>query len=576
MASCAAVKRAAGVVVGVLGLLVLVRSEGQESPMEPPRVAVREGRFATGTACALCHSAAPGATALKDASGRSVAPFDLWRGSSMANSARDPIWRAQMAAEVAAFPAERADIEAECLRCHAPMAAHEAALNGEAPVSAKVLDETGPRGALARDGVSCTVCHQITDEGLGDPATFGGRPKLGTERRIFGPHAEPAPGPMRRFVDYTPTHAPHVMKSALCGSCHTLFVPGRTKEGTHAGPEVPEQVTYLEWRNSAFSDEGTLAEGATPRSCQQCHLPTDDLSGEPIQARIARNPVGRDFPFVSPRMPLGRHVLVGGNTLLPALLRDHAAELGVEAPRAALEATIAAATSQLVTQTARLTLDGLRREGDRLKGRVRVENLTGHRLPTGIPLRRLWLRLVVRDAAGAIRFAAGEHDAAGRIVVRAGDATAPHPAELRGGPLHPHRRVVDAADRPQVWQADPGGPDGRPVFRLRGVASLLEDDRLLPRGWSAGHADAKATSPVGVEDDPDFGAGGDAVELDLPVGEAAGPLTLEAALLYQVLGARWADELFAVDAPEVARLKRMWEAADRAPVTVASAAGEVR
>ena len=40
----------------------------------------------------------------------------------------------------------------------------------------------------------------------------------------------------------------------------------------------------------------------------------------------------RDFGFARPRSPFGRHVLVGGNTLVPAILRDNAAELGVTAP----------------------------------------------------------------------------------------------------------------------------------------------------------------------------------------------------------------------------------------------------
>ena len=62
---------------------------------------------------------------MRDETGESVAPFDLWRASMMANSARDPIWRAMVSTEVAATPSRKAEIGAKCTRCHAPMASVE-------------------------------------------------------------------------------------------------------------------------------------------------------------------------------------------------------------------------------------------------------------------------------------------------------------------------------------------------------------------------------------------------------------------------------------------------------------------
>lgn len=544
-----------------------------QAPSPPAPARVLEGHFATGAVCALCHAASERATAMKDAQGRSVAPYDLWRSTMMANSARDPLWRAQVAAEVAALPGRKAEIEAECLTCHAPMAHHQARLGGEPLPDTALFADQGPRGALGRDGVSCTVCHQIRPERLGEPETFGGQLRLDTERRIYGPHADPVPGPMRMHTRYTPSLGPHLTRAALCGTCHTLFTDHHAADGSASGARLPEQTPYLEWRNSIFNDE-LETPGPGARSCQGCHVPTTDLDGQELETRLAHNPGGRDFPFLQPRRPVGRHVFVGGNVLVPAILRDHAAELGVEAPPQAFDATLAATRAQLERRTAQVRLRDVARAEGRVRARVTVTNLTGHKLPTGIPVRRLWLRARVRAAGGAVLVATGEHDAAGRIV---GPDGAPLAGEAAGGPSYPHRAAVRAADEVQVWEAVLGDETGQPTYRLRRAARYLKDDRLLPRGWSAEHPDAVHTAPVGLDApgsgaDEDFTGGQDQVLLDLPLpAGTSGPLTLEVDVLYQPLSSRWAAELFTVDAPEVARFRGYWEQADRTPVSVASA-----
>jgi hypothetical protein len=545
---------------------LLAPTVAQDSPARPAAPqAVLEGRFATSLVCARCHSHSDNAQAMRDAQGRTVAPFDLWRASMMANSARDPLWRAVVAAEAAATPSRSAEIQAECMRCHAPMAAIEAERAGEAPVDLALLKTDGARAQLALDGVSCTVCHQIPESSLTNDSGHLG---IGDDRLIFGPHAEPFTGPMRRFTNYTPTHATYLRKSALCATCHTLHTETLAPDGAKTGHRLPEQTPYLEWRNSVFNDE--LAEpGPDAASCQACHMPTADDDGVPIETRLAHNPMGRDFPFVKPRAPYGRHVFVGGNTLVPAIFRDRAEELGTLASRTAFEATIAATRSQLTTRTARVVLDEVTREDEQVIVPVRVENLVGHKLPTGFPeVRRAWLRVRVRDAAGAIIASSGEHDASGRIL---GATGAPLPSELAGGPVEPHCDHVASADQVALFEAVLADAEGRPTWRLLRGASYLKDDRLLPRGWRPDHPDAAITAPVGLEGDANFTAGGDVVQFTL---RAPGAAAVEVALLYQSLGARFAAELFALDAPEIARFRAMFDAlpeVDRTPVVVAEA-----
>ncbi len=554
------------------GIVVLVLAGGgvaipDSDDGDPIRLAKQEdqerGGFTTSPRCARCHSNADRANAMRDASNRDVAPFDLWQGTMMANSARDPLWRAFVSAEVASTPSRAEAIQRKCLGCHAPMLERGSADDAPPPTLEALYAEDAP-AQVGLDGVSCTVCHQITPEGLGEPESFGGQFTIGDDARIYGPHARPFPMPMRHHTGYTPVEGRHVLRSSLCASCHTLFTHGFAEDGTPGEAEFPEQTPYLEWRNSAF-DQEREAPGEDAASCQDCHAPTDDVDGLPIETRIARNPGGRDFGRVEQRRPFGRHIFVGGNTLVPAILRDHRDELRPQASDAALDATIARTKEQLRERTATLAIAETSREGEALRVRLRIENRAGHKLPTGIPVRRVWLRVRVRDAGGETIFASGEHDAAGRIL--GADGT-PTPSELAGGPIEPHRDRIGSPDEVVRWESIMADAEGRPTFLLMRATGWIKDDRLLPRGWSADHPDAAATAPVGTDGDPTFGPGGDEVLIEVGTGASKGPLTVEATLLYQTLSARWAAELFTHDTREIRAFRRYWEESDRTPTVI--------
>ena len=527
---------------------------------EPPGAGVVEA-----DACALCHSQSDAARAMRDAAGRGIAPYDLWRGTMMANSARDPFWRAVLSVETLLAPTRRADIEAECLRCHAPLADRAGLEDHGTGSPAHVLECEGRIGSLARDGVSCVMCHGMSPDGLGGEASFSAGFHLDPWRRIFGPHADPFTRPMQVNTGYTPTQGEHVTSAALCGTCHTVVTHAFDAENASTALAFHEQTPYLEWRNSIFNDE-IEHPGPHALACSGCHLPTSDADGDAIRTRIAHHPGGLDFGMLDARAPYGRHAFVGGNTLVLAMLADHADELAVAAPRAALVATAAAARAQLETRTARVAIADVEARGERLAFRVRVDNLTGHKLPTGHPSRRMWLRVVVRDAAGAVLFASGEHDAAGRLVDPSGT---PLPGELAGGPEPPHHARVTAPGEVALYRAVMADLDGAPTYRTVRGASWHVDDRIPPRGWSAEHAEAARTRPVGVDGDEDFAAGSDGVAYELFLPGAARSIEVE--LLYQVVSARWVAELARHDTPEVRRFVRYWEAADRTPVTLARA-----
>ncbi len=79
-----------------------------------------------------------------------------------------------------------------------------------------------------------------------------------------------------------------------------------------------EQVPYLEWRNSPSMTksirinqrlEVARVAMSPDRYRWQCNL----------RCRPAHNPGGRDFPFLNPREPYGRHTFAGGKRLHDAV-----------------------------------------------------------------------------------------------------------------------------------------------------------------------------------------------------------------------------------------------------------------
>ena len=521
--------------------------------------------------CAQCHSYAPTASGLQDAEGNNVAPYDLWRGTMMANSARDPLWQAVMSVEVAAMPHQRDVIEAECLNCHSPMASRVGLDKHGEESFTHLLECDSELGQIAQDGVSCTICHGIEPGNLGSEESFSAGFELNPDRRLYGPFENPLEPPMRARAGFTPTHGSHIRDSALCGSCHTLITPVFDAKGEETEHRFLEQAPYLEWRNSIFQDEDGEGEGSL--SCQDCHMGRTNPDGSFISTRIARNPAGRDFPPTRPRSPFAKHDIVGGNTLVLGMFRDHGEELGTSAPREAFEATLAATRALLRTESAELRLLNPRVENGQLALEIEAINGTGHKLPTAHPTRRAWLHVRVTDAAERLVFESGQVDEQGRIVDAQGQPLA---SELAGGPIEPHRNRIRSARTPVLYQAIMADLDGQPTHLLLRGAGFLKDTRLLPLGWSSEGPEATRTAPVGTTHDANFVGGGDRVELRAPLPkDAQGPYQVEVRLLFQTLSARWAAEMFTVETPEVARFRRLYEAADLRPEVLASAAVEV-
>jgi hypothetical protein len=518
----------------------------------------RGRRFATSAACSACHSNHFAATAMRDRAGANIAPFNLWQGTMMANAARDPLWHAQVSAETQANPEHSAEIEAKCIRCHSPMASVNALEAGEQPSMDTLYDHGSVDAIVGLDGVACAVCHQIEKSNLGQDDSFSGGYRINQERKIFGPHRDPAPGPMINHVDYTPTWGMHVTKAELCGTCHTLFTTPIRADGTRVeGVKFPEQTTFLEWRNSAYAGREL--------TCQGCHMPTTETgSDEPIETRIARSPPGGDF-FIDPRKPFGKHLFVGGNTLMPQIFINERATLNPQATDEAFEETKNNALAYLQEYAMRGHLVDSSIEDGMGTFTVRIQNLAGHKFPTGMPIRRAWVRVVVSNEDDETIFKSGDFNEMGRLVDHRGAVL---DIEKIGGGYEKHHDVITKPDQVQVYEAIMHDDDGEQTYGLMRATGYLKDNRLLPLGYSDASEDHAHTQPYGVDDD-NFTAAEDSVTYRFPL-RGATRIQVRFEVFFQSVSARYVRELFQVDTPQVKAFRTMYERADLTPVSTVS------
>ena len=190
---------------------------------------------------------------------------------------------------------------------------------------------------------------------------------------------------------------------------------------------------------------------------------------------------------------------------------------------------------------------------------MNIRNLTGHKLPTGYPSRRVWVHLSVRDASGAIVFESGAVDAQGRIAGNDNDADPkrfePHYEEIRGG------------DQVQIYEAVIAGRDGAVTTGLLTATQYVKDNRLLPRGFDKAKADPDIAVHGDAAQDASFRGEGDRLRYNVPV-KGSGPFTVEAELRYQPISFRWADNLRGYKAAEPQRFVSYYDAMAAASSTV--------
>ncbi len=266
-----------------------------------------------------------------------------------------------------------------------------------------------------------------------------------------------------------------------------------------------EQATYLEWANSRYGDEFGYEGNPQAETCQGCHMQShfeDPESSEEIQLmfRIA-NIQDQTYPEADEEAPVAeltvpirayrRHTLQGINLFGLEFFDQFPDVLGVKITDFMtnsiddLDNAIAAGARLATLDTARVRVDAVR-QGDGVEAVVEVENLAGHRFPSGVGFRRAFLEVVVLDAADEVLWASGSTDALGRIL---GPDGQPLPTEfptvLADGTMvyQRHHQVVSDPTQVQIYEELALSPEGEFTTNFLNRATVVKDNRMIPHGW---------------------------------------------------------------------------------------------
>lgn len=494
--------------------------------------------FAGSGLCEVCHSS--DGTVLT-VNGIDVSSITYWRSTMMANSSKDPFWRAIVAEAVYKFPSHQQTIETNCTQCHSPMGHREAIFNGHKNYSIAEM-KADP---IANDGVSCAVCHQIKPDNFGAATSYSGNYKIDPDSIIYGPYPDPEVNAMIEMAAYLPVYTSHLNQSELCATCHTSFTPFFNNQGHIAG-EFPGQTFYLEWKNSSYP--------ALNVQCQSCHMPkiTDsvDIASVPLSHQVYRS-------------PFWKHYFVGGNIYMLNMLKENIQPLGLTASSENFDSTITRVKENLNKKAMDLFITTAY-ENDSLNVFVKVQNKTGHKIPGGIPFRRMWIHLKVVDPANNIIFESGKWDEKGEIT------------EL-DAEYEPHYQLINNQNQVQIYEGVMADVDDSVTYSLLRAASYIKDNRIPPKGFTSAHPSYDTTAIYGnALTDPDFnransteGTGSDIVNYRIPV---TGELTYKvyAEVCFQSIKPRTVDNLKNIIEPDIVQFIQMYNSLPNLPFIMKS------
>lgn len=282
---------------------------------------------------------------------------DEWNMSPHAYASRDPVFHAMIRL---GQQQSQGKINQFCVQCHMPVGlATNATPVTQDPADGIFKQDTVNVDALTRSGVSCDVCHSVTNvlEPVNARAVL--TPNGIRRATIEDPVETPA-----HLSEYSELHK----DSLLCGMCHAVNNP--------AG--APLEETFPEWQNSSFAQPGG-------QTCQDCHMP----AYEGVAAKDG------------PNRTVHRHTFVGVDvSLLPPEEFP-----GYQEMRDLVDALLKESAEMTVTP-----------EPAEQRVKIEVKNLAGHALPSGATAeRQMWIEMIVRDANDNVVFETGTLDVNGDI-----------------------------------------------------------------------------------------------------------------------------------------------------------------
>jgi hypothetical protein len=553
-------------------------------------------QFITSDQCIGCHDGTGNiapypANMIYPASGSptpayNVSPYGEWRASLMGLSGRDPVFFSQIASELkihanAKLPETIPNI---CFRCHGAMGQRQLALDtgGKKTFDPEMVYAWSPSlaqptddnkyGALARDSISCTVCHHISDKDLGKPSTYTGQFNTTDPKTIIGPFTVPQEKPMNHALDMTPMHTEYVKDSKLCGSCHTIELPVLKANGEqvikNGHPMTDfEQTTYFEWQNSVFQNEQKPVSNEE-QTCQQCHMPSTfklkQFQSQDLAYKIA-NIEDETYPYVDDRLSdkdislqsrtgYVRHTLVGINLFVQEMFLQFSDILGIRTSDPMLSNADPKVVARGLTLAEQATIDLARKEtatvevmsmkttSTDLEVKVRVTNNAGHSFPSGVSFRRAFLDFEVLDRANKPMWASGATNQFGMITDGAGGAILPteffNKEPCKDQPYQHHYTQITDQSQVQIYEELVKDTEGCFTSSFLSLFDNIKKNRLLPRGWKPDGPHAAETKPHGsAAEDPDYlhGCGCDTIIYKVPLSKIPNAAKVRAQIFYQTI-----------------------------------------
>jgi hypothetical protein len=544
--------------------------------------------FLTSSQCLGCHSASKDNMAFlfedKLQPPINLSPYTEWRASMMGLAGRDPIFHAQLESEKTMRPSQEGFLDNTCYRCHGVMGQRQLESDKQEPFDHSMVyagpnDANARYGALARDGVSCDVCHRVSKEELGTPATFTGKFKVDPANVANGPYDQLITLPMKNATGITARYGEHIKSSALCGSCHTVILPVLDRNGqpvldkNRKPKEFHEQMTYPEWQNSVYQNERMPIKSEAARTCQDCHMQNKFLNQKLVFR--AANIEDINYPYtdyraadkditVRVRDQYSRHTLQGINQFGLMMFEQFPDLLGIRtADYMYGEAVPGLLTAQSSgydlarRETATVEVTSLTRNENYLEAAVKIENLAGHGFPSGVAFRRAFLTFEVLDEKENVLWASGRTNSLGAIVK--GTSNEVLPTEFFFDPgtgkqvWQPHHEVISDEGQVQIYEELIADPQGKITTSFVGLDQSLKNNRLLPKGWRSDGPYAEFTSPHGeAEHDPEYvnkagASGADRIIYRIPFdGRTRAAVSVRVTLNYQAIPPYYLKERFTI------------------------------
>ena len=259
------------------------------------------------------------------------------------------------------------------------------------------------------------------------------------------------------------------------------------------------------------------------------------------------------------RTPFWRHTFVGGNFYMQNLLKNNIDSLGLTAEPEHFDSTIARTEYGLKELSVELTTSASF-SNDILEVKLYLKNLTGHKIPTGIPFRRMWIHLKVEQGIGNVVFESGQWDATGKIINYNSD-------------YEPHYDLIDSEDQVQVYEGVFVNNEQQVTYTLLRAAEYIKDNRLPPVGFITTHPSYDSIKIVGnANDDNNFnrygtyqgGTGGDSVTYLIPTLSNT-EYRITAEVCYQTVKTQLVDHLRPINNGDINRFVNMYDALPNIP-----------